>query len=142
MFVSLWEKQRLLCPAPPRPRGSLAQEVRAKSGVPGPLATWKAQTPSAHQGTECGSRPWAVPPHVRQAPGTRLGASCSALALSGGGSWPLLGAGFKMPIKRCLKGYLSDFNNASGWWDFFHIFLLPLYLFVISFNIHILSTKL
>ena len=50
---------------------------------------------------------------------------------------------FKMPIKRCLKGYLSDFNNASGWWDFFHdIFLLPLYLFVISFNIHILSTKL
>ena len=42
MFVSLWEKQRLLCPAPPRPRGSLAQEVRAKSGVPGPRATWKA----------------------------------------------------------------------------------------------------
>ena len=24
MFVSLWEKQRLLCPAPPCPRGSLA----------------------------------------------------------------------------------------------------------------------
>lgn len=93
MFVSLWEKQRLLCPAPSCPRGSLAQEVRAKSGVPGPQATWKAQTPSAHQGTECGSRPWAMQPRVHQAPVTRLGASCSALAFSGGGSWPLLGAG-------------------------------------------------
>ena len=32
-------------------------------------------------------------PRVHQAPVTRLGASCSALAFSGGGSWPLLGAG-------------------------------------------------